>query len=823
MKIVAAAALAQSLAASGSARALAATQGAEGAGRFQISLPVVFMDRQIGYVDAELDEVEAVRIDRRQTAALLADRLPPGARDKLLASEASDPFVSMDALSRMDIKARFDAAALKLFIDIALDRQGSQDVRIIDDAANSLRGQYLSPAPLSASLTLTAAQDVNWTDFSPRAQPVTLLAQLSANIGGIDGVSLFAEVLRDSSGKRLFERTSTALVHDNAATAVRFVAGDQHIPVAGFQVSQAIGGFSVARSFSDLQPFRNIRPAGQFGFRLDRATRVDIRVNGNSIRQLRLEPGQYNLQEFPFLTGVNEVQVYALDSFNQELIADFSQFFNAQLLRPGLSEFGMSVGFPQQRLPGGGLRYDTNDAVATGFFRQGLNETLTLGANGQGNRSGGMVGVEGIWASPLGSVLASLALSRNRRAGEGAQILVGYDINILSLGAVRNLRANLEYRRVTPGFRAVGPAFLSDVPNVYRAELRGSFSTNLPGNTYLSVAASHLWRRDRRRAEHRIGVNAGKTIAGFNLNVSVERARIDRLGDETRVGITLLRTLGERSTARASYNSQRNAFQLQYARSEAPEVDEFGGEVQLERSDFQTGINGNIRYNGNRVRVLARHNTARPSRDGAPLLQQSSYAVSTQLAFDGTSLAIGRPVGRSFAIVAADPALAGRPVSVGQGFGRAKPQARSGRLGPALVGVGSIYAPQVLNIDVPDLPIGFDIGQARYDLFPGLATGYRIKVGSDASRIVVGQVVNASGEAVKLQVGKFFEKGQAPEAGRTFFTDQSGRFTLDGVRPGVYQALLGTTVRYRLQIEVGETSVGLVDLGEVSAAGEAGQ
>lgn len=801
---------------SAAARPLAASVDTP-AGRFAISLPIFVADQELGLVEAELDGTDSVFLDRRQLADLLGARLSPDVRTGLLGNGVANPTIGLADLSAIGITARFDPAALRVDIAVALDKQGATPLSVIDDSAASVGRDFLAPSDVSASLTLIGSQAIEWRGPESGAGPVALLAQFAANAGGLDGVSFFADFAREARAGSRLRRGNLLLVHDDVARAIRFSLGDTPVIGTGFQTTPVVAGLSVGRSYSELQPFRNIRPGGQFRFRIERPALVDIRVNGVSIRQMRLDPGQYDIGDFPFLTGQNNVEIYTFDDFNQSLIARFSQFFSGALLRPGLTEFGFSVGVPQLRNRVGAVRYADDEALATGYVRHGFFDVLTLGVNGQANRFGWLAGVEAGWASPIGSFFANVALSSNQRTGTGGQALLGYDLNVLDLGPIRNLRANAEVRLISTDFRLVGPALSSLAENPYRREYRGALSASIPGGIFASVNGAYLQRRDRIGDEYRVGVAMSKNVGGFNVNATLETARIAGLGRDTRLVITLLRTLGERATVRSSYDSQQNALQLQYSRFEAPEVNDYGVDLLLERADGRWAGTASGRFNAARFQAAVRNDIVRTTGAGGSSTQRTTYSVATQLAFDGRRVAIGRPVGPSFAIVAPHPSLEGREVRVGQGFGRRRPQAISGALGPALAPVGSPYAPQILNVDVENLPIGYDLGKARYDLLPGAATAYSITVGSSASRIVIGRLVDAAGAAIGLQVGKLSAIDAAAAPPVTFFTDRNGRFTIEGVRPGRYMATLGTGGAYRFPVTVGDDSIGLLDLGAVVA------
>src|SRR3546814_5195625 len=101
---------------------------------------------------------------------------------------------------------------------------------------------------------------------------------------------------------------------------------------------------------------------------------------------------------------------------------------------------------------------------------------------------------------------------------------------------------------------------------------------------------------------------------------------------------------------------------------------------------------------------------------GLPRDARTNIRVATSLAFADGSIAFGRPVQDSFAIVTAHESLGGAPVMVdptGQSY-----SASTGRLGPALKPNLSAYSERTVAITSPDDPIGVDLGRGSFRLFP---------------------------------------------------------------------------------------------------------
>src|SRR3546814_18788076 len=77
----------------------------------------------------------------------------------------------------------------------------------------------------------------------------------------------------------------------------------------GFQASLPLAGLSVQRSYGLLQPYQSVRPTGRQSFFLRRPSTVEVMVNGQLMRRVRLDPGPYDLSDFPNGYVANDVRL----------------------------------------------------------------------------------------------------------------------------------------------------------------------------------------------------------------------------------------------------------------------------------------------------------------------------------------------------------------------------------------------------------------------------------------------------------------------------------------------------------------------------------
>lgn len=696
--------------------------------------------------------------------------------------------VPLAAMAEVGINASYDPATLQLRFSIPVARQGSQVVSILPSQSPA-RGLAVVPANFSASATFSVNQTYVWqSDYGNKGfEKATVSADLAANLGGEDGVSMLGQLEYSHGQAKAFRRGNFQLVHDDVARAIRYSAGDVAPTSAGYQSSPLMGGVSIERQYGNLQPLRSIRPSGQYTFVLDRESTVDVVVNGATLRTLQLKPGQYNLRDFPFFNGLNQVELYAIDSAGRRLLANFSQYYSARLIDKGVFEFGATGGFLQNTGASTGKRYLGDAPVFSGYVRYGLASSLTLGANAQFARNQWNVGFESAVATQVGTFGLLAAASEYRGAGRGTSLLASYEGAFKGGGFLRQIRVNLEAERTSRRFTPI----TTSIPlNKVNFRLSGRLSAVLPGKIGIGFSSISEFGRDGEPDHHRQAFNLSRNIGGINLTGSYERDARRGQGTDNRFLVSASIPLGRSRTLRSAYDSRGNLASLELSQYRRDELDTLGFRASLNRDDNAVNAVGEADYANNRFGLQVRHR-AIGTASGRITSQETEYTASTEVALANGTLAIGRPVGPRFAIVEAHPTLGGAAVDVWQGPVRERPQARAGRTGPALVSLGSPYLPTQIRVDVRNAPAGYDIGPGAYSLNPGAATGFRITIGSEASRIVMGVLVDAQGNPLSLLGGSLVPVGKPNATPILFFTNANGRFVANGIAPGDYMLSIG--------------------------------
>jgi outer membrane usher protein len=183
------------------------------------------------------------------------------------------------------------------------------------------------------------------------------------------------------------------------------------------------------------------------------------------------------------------------------------------------------------------------------------------------------------------------------------------------------------------------------------------------------------------------------------------------------------------------------------------------------------------------------------------------------VAFADGKFAMSRPIFDSFAMVAPHRSLDDADVYIdprGEYY-----SARSGALGPAVDPDLSAYIARTITYDVPNAPVGYDLGTGSARVMPPYRGGYLITAGSDYSVTAIGTLFGANGEPVSLLAGRATELGVDKPNSVTIFTNRSGRFGMTGLRAGRWRIDMPTEPPTSAIIEIPEGELGVVRLSDV--------
>jgi outer membrane usher protein len=588
-----------------------------------LTAPVMEGTAYVGDATIVLDPQGNISFSAARLLDLLKPRLAAPMFDRLQKALAARTELTRDDLRSVGVTLRYNPQTLQLELDIASASRPTQAV-VLGDNDGETPDNYVTPAALSAYLNIRGSFDwvqqgadqglvapVMFLDGAARAGGVVLETEANWQPGGI-GTD--------------FQRRGSRVIYDDQDRVVRWTAGDLQTLARGFQSAPEIAGLSVSRFYSVLQPQSIIRPRGNRSFQLERRSTVEVRVNNQLVRRLELEPGPYDLRDFPFTQGANDIRLTITDDAGRSETVNFNIFLDQSQLAAGLSEFGLYAGV---HAPQGfqGPIYGDSPAIS-GFYRRGISDRLTLGLNAQADQHGWMAGAESVVASGFGSVGGFVSASQLDGVGKGWASILTFQRTIARSGIGADaLSFSLEAR--SRNFAALGArtAF-----NPYSYIAGGSYNATISDSLYAGFDARYSRGRDNEPDVKSLRGTMGWRITpslNFTGDLGYER---DREGGRVAAFLSLTYSLDRQSTVRTDYDSRLNRTRVAYQTYRGTGTGAYNLTADIERSDASAGLTANGTYFTNRAELGFSHFGSFDRDLGSSTDQRTSLRFGTALA-----------------------------------------------------------------------------------------------------------------------------------------------------------------------------------------------
>lgn len=789
---------------------------------FEIALPLLLENRYLGDMTVRVSG-DVLSFSLTRVLRLLGTEFTPDTLQEFK-NNAIDNRLTIGQIGVSNVDVSYNRLQQQIEI-VALN--DARTVKVLQYAfqSNETKSIVVEPSTVSLFITPTVTSEYVWqSDVEGRNgfESTTGNIDFGGRIGGENGFAFLSRQSFSSEDERSFVRDETQFIYDRRDQTLRFTAGDLTPRGAAFQSIPGLAGFSVERFF-ELEPDRLFRPVAKSAFALERSSTVEVRINGVVQRELFLAAGRYDLRDLPLVQGANFVDLVIRDETGQEQIISNRNFFDFNLLQQGVTDFSISGGVKSQFI-GGRIDY-SSAAIATGFFRYGINSELTAGAHLQADEHGANGGVSALWASPVGVWRMEASASDRDTFGSGYALDVGYRATGGSGRDTWRWSADANAQLFGENFAVVTDqpfdgdrnalSIRSLRPN--EAILNTSFQMS---KNKLAMNAAATYSVGRAEARDRASGILGATFA-VSPRLSAGffgRYTDDGLDSDYGINFQLTWRLASNRTLRADYDSIDEDSSFRYRKSANRSVGNIAYGVEaindFERDEFSL-TNGNFSYIGNRFELNSSHSISRNISPGSQDSQTTRTTVASSLVYSDGKVALARPVRDSFAIVTQHKSLKGSEILVAPG--RKGYSAKTDFMGDA-VGVDVVaYTRQSLVVDVTDLPLGYDLGAGEFILRPPLFSGYNLTVGSNKSFTLIGSLVDASSGTALAYLGGQLKSLDNPELEPIpAFSNRNGRLAAIGVGPGRYKLVIFDVPSFDMVIKIGEESSNLIELGVIA-------
>lgn len=216
--------------------------------------------------------------------------------------------------------------------------------------------------------------------YSSENSSFDLSAEAGLRKGDYLGISTFN--YRRSDDENRLVRLLTFLRTDSRETLRTYQLGDLTASSGVLGSTLVLGGISLTKNFS-IDPYFIRFPSLTLGGTLLTPSEVDVYIDDVLVRQERLQPGNFLLQDIPANIGLGSARVVIKDAFGEERVISRPFFYSDRLLKQGLHEFNYALGFLREELGTDNLSYGRAALLAFhnyGFLR-GFKAGYTLEAS----------------------------------------------------------------------------------------------------------------------------------------------------------------------------------------------------------------------------------------------------------------------------------------------------------------------------------------------------------------------------------------------------------------------------------------------------------
>jgi len=745
----------------------------------------------------------------------LSDILKPDILKNIEGKIDSEGMLTRRLLEESGIPTAFNANRFQLLITVPQELRGARILRLSGKKVDPYTIDAIAPNPFSGYLNFSAKEVFKYPQqdaFNSTRQP------LGVNFNGAlnwNGWVLEESAFYHESSVTTLRRNDIRLVFDRPKKALRYTAGDLRYPTVGYQSVVNIGGIGISKDFS-LQPHINAYPVSEFEFFLEHPAEVEVWVNGTLARTMQLNPGRHDIRGFPYSNGENDVEIKITDISGREQILRFSFIHEPMLLAQGKRQFSYNLGL-RRRIEDVDYIYDIKDPILSLFYRRGINNLLTLGGYSQASSHQALVGIEGIRALPVGKLQFDTAVS----AIEGIGADLAAKLSFIHLSKPPQTRSGLRWRADAEylGHR-FGRINNSSPQNSEVMKLSSSVSFPLGNAFYAGIGGRHTIMRGHDLPDtFSLSARLRRTwMKHLNTNIIVQHSRDRSGGTATDVLVGMFWSFFSENHGFMVNKTTDRDLELRWdnrnssslpgkARNSA--TAKFGSE----RNEYRV----NMGYTSNQGFAELSHRTIEPHNQKNQSLQhQTSITLQSSLVYVDGNWAFSRPVTDGFVLVKNIKNLKNTKIAVNPGSRGY--QAASSRFGPAVLNYLPSYRLKEVRVNPIDPPIGY-IPQKKtnFTLFPAYKSGFALYLGTEATVIVIGSLVDENSEPIANQQIKVVSLDDSQAEPLIAFTNSKGKFQFLGIKSGRYEIRPVESGKWEpVSFEIPEDKDGVYRIGELT-------
>lgn len=370
-------------------------------------LEVVVNGRSTGKI-GEIVQRDGLLLARREDLADFGLRVPRGV------APATDGLIALSALRGVTFK--LDEPSQTLYVTAS---SAALSLKVLNAAAGPPSG-----VPLESAVGATLNYDVDGAVTNGRAYGNGLFDLRVFSPIGVASTDMLAYASASPNGvsQNPVIRLDSTYVYSDFAAQRRYWLGDFITGGLFWTRPVRFGGAQVTRDFTmrpDLVTFPLPSLAGSAAV----PSTVDVLVNGTQVLSRQVQPGPFAVPQLPVITGAGTVQMTVTNALGQQVTTTLPFYASASLLAEGLQTYSFEAGFVRRNW--GVVSNDYGDFAASGTYRRGLSNYVTIEAHAEGTKDQFMAG-GGVVANAFNLAVVNLGAAASTAQGHtGGELSVG--------------------------------------------------------------------------------------------------------------------------------------------------------------------------------------------------------------------------------------------------------------------------------------------------------------------------------------------------------------------------------------------------------------
>jgi len=272
--------------------------------------------------------------------------------------------------------------------------------------------------------------------------PVQASLWHEARVFGMGAMASSTGALRTGTANGYIRYDSYARWSDERSM-ITVEAGDIITRTLPWVPAVRLGGLQVSRDFS-VRPDVITYPLPEFAGTAALPSTVELVVNGRRVAGAQVQPGPFSLDTLPPINGYGQANLIVTDMHGRSIATAMPFYIGSTLLRPGLSDYAVSVGAFRRNY--GQRSFDYGGYAASASARHGLTSDITLEMRAElaeNLRVGGAGAVVSVGNLGLFSAAYSRSFHNGKSGGQWS-LAHEYQAETFSIG-VRHVRQDADY------------------------------------------------------------------------------------------------------------------------------------------------------------------------------------------------------------------------------------------------------------------------------------------------------------------------------------------------------------------------------------------